>query len=96
MERSKLISDLTRRYRTDDPKALDDIFKAYQMGAISHRQMQNIFTNANLTPLQRMVKGMTLEEAERVYGKATTEEKSQIQTVVDKKRLTHEREFVAQ
>lgn len=93
-ERSKLVGELSRQYRTGDPSATDNIFKAYQEGAISHRQMQNIITESRLTPLQRMVKNMTLEEAEQVYKKSNDEEKAQIELTVEKKKMAHSRNFV--
>lgn len=93
---SRLLSELTRNYKMGDPKATDHIFEAYQQGLISHRQMQNVITNAELTPLQRMVKGMTLPEAERIYGKATDEEKAQIDRIVERKRETQQKEYVPQ
>lgn len=95
MERSRLISDLTRQYRTGDPQATDNLYKAYESGAISHRQMQEVIVNARLTPLQRMVKNMTLEETERVYAKSNDEEKAQIERYLNHKQATRGREFVA-
>ena len=92
-ERSRLIGELSRQYRRDDPKAMDNIFKAYQEGAISHRQMQNIITQSKLTPLQRMVKNMSAEEAEQVYSKANDVEKEQIQMIVERKDLNKKRQY---
>lgn len=96
MERSRLVSDLTRRYKMGDPKATEDLYKAYEAGAISHRQMQEVMINARLTPLQRSVKNMTLEETERVYAKANDEEKAQIESMLERKKMSHARNFVAQ
>lgn len=96
MERSRLISDLMRQYRRGDPKATDNLFTAYQSGLISHRQMQNVIINANLTPLQRMVKGMTLEETEQVYAKSNDEEKAQIERYLDRKKASRGAQFVQQ
>lgn len=96
MERSRLISDLTRQYKTGDPKATENLYKAYEMGAISHRQMEQVIVHSSLTPLQRSVKNMTLEETERVYAKANDEEKSQIESMLNRKRVAREREFVNQ
>lgn len=96
MERSRLVSDLTRRYKIGDPSATEDLYKSYEMGAISHHQMMEVVANARLTPLQRMIKSMTLEETERVYTKSNDEEKAQIEGVLERKRMNKEREFVAQ
>lgn len=96
MERSRLVSDLTRQYKMGDPKATDNIYKAYQAGAISHYQVKEIFVNSSLSPLQRSVKNMTLEEAERVYAKSNDEEKGQIESMVERKRANRERQFAPQ
>jgi hypothetical protein len=95
-QRSHLLSELTRNYKMGDPNAVDHIQEAYQKGLISHKQMQDVIVHAGMTPLQRMVKGMTLEEAERVYGKANDEEKAQIGRMVERKRETKEKEYVQQ
>lgn len=95
-DRSRLIGDLTRQYKRGDPGAMDNIFKAYQEGRISHRQMQNIVIHASMTPLQRMISNFTLEETERVYARANDEEKAQIERILQKKQATRRREFVPQ
>lgn len=94
VDRSRLVADLTRRYRLGDPEAANDAFKAYQAGRISHRQMQEVITNSRLTPLQRMVKPFTLQETERVYKAADDEEKSQIELILRRKEVNQKREFV--
>lgn len=94
-ERSKLVNDLTRQYRQSDPKATDNLYKAYQSGLISHRQMQEVVTNAHLTHLQKMAKNFTLPEIERVYSKSTDEEKAQLEHILRRKEALHESQFVA-
>lgn len=96
MERSKLIRDLAKQYRQDDPKAMENLYKAYETGMISRQQMKEVITNSRFTPLQRMVKAMSLDEAERVYDKSNTEEKAQLELMMEKKRINHEREYVTQ
>ena len=96
IERSKLVNQLRQQYRQNDPQALDNIDKAYETGAISRNTMHDILINSNLTPLQRMVKKMSLEEAEQVYSRGNDQEKAQLELMMEEKRARHEREFIAQ
>jgi hypothetical protein len=46
--------------------------------------------------IQKMVKGMSLDEAQRVYDKASDKEKAQLEPMLRKKEYSHEKEYVAQ
>lgn len=94
--RSRLVRDLTQRYKSGDTQAQEDLLKAYQEGKISRRQAGSVITNANLTPLQRITKGMTVDETQRVYDVSNEEEKAQIGRILERKIANHEREYVAQ
>ena len=95
-DKSHLVNMLTRQYRSGDPKATDDLYKAYEDGLISHRQMQDVIVNSHLTPLQRLVKRMTPEEAEQVYAKSNDEEKAQLEVLMERKFAKKGKEFVSQ
>lgn len=85
-DRSKLLGDLGRRYRSGDETAQDDLLKAYQAGQITRRQMHDVIAHANMTPLQRSVQHFSAEETQRVYDKSTDEEKAQIERILERKK----------
>ena len=93
-QRGHLVRELTRQYKLGNPDATTHMLTAFQQGLISHSEMRSIIANSEMTPLQRMVKGMTLDEAERVYAKATPEEKAQIGAMVERKQVNKAKEFV--
>lgn len=95
VERSRLVSDLTRQYKRGDPAAVDNLLKAYQEGRISHRQMQNVIIHSSMTPLQRMANGFSVEETQRIYNSASDAEKGQLDRILMKKKATQASEFVA-
>lgn len=96
IDRSRFLNDMTRLYQLGDPKAKDDLFKAYEQGKISRRQMQDVIANSNLTPLQKMVKRFTAEETQKVYDASNQEEKNQIEPILQRKVLRHEHEYALQ
>ena len=91
-QRSRLTNELTRQYKLGVPGAQENLMKAFQEGLISHANA-NVIVNSELTPLQRMVKGMTFDEAKRVYSKATPEEKAQLAPMIERKEANKEKEF---
>jgi hypothetical protein len=92
--RSRLMGQLARQYKAGDPKAQENIYKAYQSGQISRTQMRNVIVHSSMTPIQRMVHGMSLEEIERVYTKSDEDEKAQIENVLRRKEMNQQRQFV--
>jgi len=92
-QRSRLGNELTREYKLGNPQAGAHLMQAFDQSLISHAQMRNVILNSELTPLQRMVKSMTLEETKRVYAHATPEEKAQIGSMLERKQANREREY---
>lgn len=92
-DRSRMAAQLTRQYRSGDPKAADDLYKAYQDGKISRQQMRNVIVHAGMTPLQQMTHSFSLAEAERVYKVATPEEKGQMERMIQRKEAAQQRQF---
>lgn len=85
IDKSRLVRQFENRYKEGDPDVQDEMIKAYKQGLISKTQMRNVYIRANMTPLQKAVQHLTAEETQRVYDKASDEEKAQIQRQLDKK-----------
>lgn len=82
-ERRVAKSDLVRQIRRND---FSHVANEIRTGRIKMQDLPRIERMALSTPLQNAVRGMTLEQAMRVYTKATPQERIQIQPIINTKR----------
>jgi hypothetical protein len=95
-DRSQLIRDLRNRIKVGDPAANRDMMDAFKQGKISAQEIKDVMRTSRLTPLQRLVHGMTAEEAQKVYDVSNDDEKNQIETMVKGKIARHRKGWVTQ
>ena len=91
VDETKIMYSLENEFRTHDPKAQDDLQKAYKTGQVSKYQMREVIANSKLTPLQKQVRRMGLDDATDVYNVATDAEKAQLQTMMERKKENYDR-----
>lgn len=95
-DRSRLVSQLSREYKSDDKQGMNDIESSFKAGQISSKDIHDIIVRSNLTPLQKIVHGLDLDEMKRVYQKASPEEKFQIERMIQRKEFSQQRGRIPQ
>lgn len=94
--KSRLVNLLEREYKNDNTQGRKEMQTDLDQGRISQRDIHNIIINSNLTPLQKIVRRLDLDEMERVYAKANDEEKAQIEPMIERKNITSQRGLIPQ
>jgi len=86
--KSSLRYDLTDKLRAaikdkkDVPTVARDVLQKAKAGGLTDKQMNRILDDALMQPLEASVKGMTADEALRVYARANPDEKKLLTSLV--------------
>jgi hypothetical protein len=78
-EKSKLKVDIFRKLKLNDPSVEQDISKAIEGRKLTFEEVKKIYTDQQLSSLERAARGLTLEEIIKVWNVATPTEKEKLQ-----------------
>lgn len=84
-DHSKLMSQLIRDMRSNDPKAFDNLFPAIAAGKLQPQDLSRVTKALPMTPLQYQVTKLGLGDAMKVWDLAAPDERDQLRLVVTKK-----------
>lgn len=89
-EEQQLSATAKRDIRVGQPGWEDRASDAFEKGDITKTQFKNMLRDADKKPLERMVRNLTVTQAQKVYAAATPEEKALLEDAMTKK-LARER-----